>query len=80
MYCYVAPDKDAPPGSGPGDATPSSRLREYLARPERTGRRPVVLDGSRPSQGALDADAPGGEEADVDESVRGRKHGRKSRR
>lgn len=30
-------------GSGPGAATPSSRLREYLTRPERTGRRPVVL-------------------------------------
>merc|ERR1712241_1355074 len=28
------------------DATPSSRLREYLARPERVGRRPTVLESS----------------------------------
>jgi len=27
------------------DATPGTRLREYLSRPERLGRRPITLDG-----------------------------------
>ncbi|CAK9097984.1 unnamed protein product [Durusdinium trenchii] len=37
--------------SDDGTATSSSRLREYLARPEKVGRKPIVLDSEIPGGG-----------------------------
>lgn len=67
------------------DATPRSRLREYLARPERAGRRPVVLQDAAggalgaPSLAALPEapSAAGGDPSDEDPQTGG---GRKRRR
>lgn len=72
-------EKKLAPGSGAGDATPSGRLREYLARPERTGtgRRPLVL--GRDFHESQPQSRPA-ERMDVDEDTGERKRGRKSRR
>lgn len=53
-------DGRSAPTSAAEDATPRARLREYLARPERTGRRPVVLgDGEVSSARPLGPAGPG---------------------
>lgn len=77
-----AAGQDAPPGtpgSGPGDATAPSRLRDYLARPERIGtagrRRPLDLDS--PISNIGEPSSP----SEDDFSIAGaQKRGRKSRR
>mmetsp|Transcript_78182 Transcript_78182/g.148564 ORF Transcript_78182/g.148564 Transcript_78182/m.148564 type:complete len:715 (+) Transcript_78182:276-2420(+) len=44
-------------GGGAGEATPASRLREYLARPERAGRKPVVLGSQAASAEVVNDDS-----------------------
>jgi len=67
--------------SGVGDATSTTRLREYLARPERVGRRPVALTPSASKHNEQGITTPISSDVDKDgvPNTGGRKRSRRHR-